>query len=183
MSKKSKKQQKKPQLLEKKKKEKKSIIIQSIIVGVFFLSFSGVFGYLGISQMSNINESDDWPFVYGDVIERHIEQHTDMKHRTTTRYRANVKYKYAIDGKFYENDMVYFDLVWSDYNEAKEIIDDYPKDAVIKVYYDPSNPKKSVLKQGSGGGYIFMLVGAIIFFIIPVGTIALAISNFRKEFR
>jgi len=63
-----------------------------------------------------------------------------------------IVYSYEVNGIFYwDDDIVLFLLDEGDYGFSPDIIDDYPVDSEISVYYNPQSPDESVLMKGFSG--------------------------------
>jgi hypothetical protein len=98
-------------------------------------------------------------------------------------YYPEVQYTYAVNGISYESEGISFAPGESlnSREEAQTIINKYPRNSKVKVYYKPDNPKLSALKSGyinstlifwvifgpiMLGGGVVLLLGA--FGIIPL---------------
>ena len=63
-----------------------------------------------------------------------------------------IVYSYEVNGAIYwSNDIVLFKLDEGDYGFSPDIIEDYPVDSEISLYYNPQSPDESVLMKGYSG--------------------------------
>ena len=63
-----------------------------------------------------------------------------------------IAYSYEVNGAIYwSNDIVLFQLDEGDYGFSPDIIEDYPVDSEISLYYNPQSPDESVLMKGYSG--------------------------------
>ena len=93
-----------------------------------------------------------------------------------TKHYAVVRYRYQVEGQSYHNDRVsvgggerrtsavFFSSGGGTgtLTEARSIVDRYPQGASVTVFYDPADPTRSVLEQGTGGyAWLWLLVGVV----------------------
>jgi len=91
-------------------------------------------------------------------------------------YSADIRYAYEVDEKEYHNNWVsYGDYGSSDKSHARKIVDRYPVDKEVSVYYKSDNPDESVLERHSPGkivflqimvGFVFTLIGSVILILL-----------------
>lgn len=102
-------------------------------------------------------ESQHWPVSAGTVTDVRIEKHTENRTNarggsttTSTYYEAIVEYRYEINGALYTNNRVTAGGGWfcDDYEKAKEKTDSVTGLTSVRVFYDPSDPSRSVLDRG-----------------------------------
>lgn len=98
-----------------------------------------------------------WPSVQGYITFSGIESHTRTYTDSTTNrlrneniYNAQINYDYVINGITYSNDDVKVGgtigtntKVW-----ARELLNKYPQEKIVDVYYNPEDPLQSVLEKG-----------------------------------
>jgi|TARA_B100001142_G_C14254253_1_gene624457 hypothetical protein len=88
-----------------------------------------------------------------------------------------IVYSYEVNGAIYwSNDIVLFQLDEGDYGFSPEIIEDYPVDSEISLYYNPQSPDESVLMKGYSGLIPpIVMVSQIIIGVYAVVTTVLVI--------
>ncbi|GMT48973.1 MAG: hypothetical protein IEMM0008_0512 [bacterium] len=148
------------------------------------------FGGMGLSiheyyEMTYGKESVSWPFIDGVITSSKVTKHTSssgggssriggggsIRHRTIT-YKADIHYKYTINGKEYTNDKKAFGSSNGSSKEAHAIaiVKRYPKGKNVKVYYKPDDPGTAVLEPGfEWKTYLFILIG-IMMFVVSLGA-------------
>ena len=91
--------------------------------------------------------------------------------RKGTGYQPQVLYTYQIADRHYSSTRVEFgDMKNTGRKWAESIVNDFPANKEVRVYYDPNDPGYAALVTGVQGSELFMLV-----FMTPFNLIALAI--------
>ena len=94
----------------------------------------------------------EWPQVDGAVTSSQIDvdvQPNSSGNGMTTRYVADVAYRYAVAGQRYSSDQLGFVKVWTgDERDARSVQRRYPVGARVRVSYDPDDPSMAVLQPG-----------------------------------
>jgi len=136
-----------------------------ILVGLMMC----VFGVLNVIMAK---ESENWESVEGTITSSEIS----TSHGESTTYGADVSYRFVVDDTVYKGDKVRLSEVsTSNYGRAQKIVEKYPIEAVVKVFYDPNDPESNVLEPGLSGGSILLAVLGLAFLVIP--TIMLVYSE------
>jgi hypothetical protein len=93
----------------------------------------------------------NWPQVTGTVIGATVhafEYETPQGIKQT--YTPLVRYSYVVGGQAYaasRRDMVPYERAsYSEFEKAEAVIAEYPKASEVSVYYNPANPKQSLLE-------------------------------------
>ena len=91
--------------------------------------------------------SRDWAVVEGTVLDAHMEERRDDKYGDT--FYPVVRYSYVVGRTKYESSRLWYRTdSFGDYSEALQGIRDVRKGKPVDVYYDPSEPSRSVLIPG-----------------------------------
>ena len=132
-----------------------------------------LFILIGINTIYQAYKSSSWPSVQGKIISSEIKSHSSTYTDTTTNrtknetvYDAQINYRYVVNGITYSNDDVKVGgtiktntSVW-----ARKLLDKYPREKVVNVYYNPEDPFQSVLEKGFHlSTWAFLAVGLAIF--------------------
>jgi hypothetical protein len=106
--------------------------------------------------------SRSWPKTTGTILKW---DYTDSFGGGGSRFHHDLSclYKYTVNGTEFTNDRITF-FALSDGN-INNIGDDYKAGSTCQVFYDPANPKNSVLMRGWSSG---MMVFGIVFFLVPL---------------
>ena len=131
------------------------LVIGAILAAVgWFTAFS-----LGKPLRDRAATSIDWPTADGRITRSELER---FRERGQTMYSADVAYEYALDGKTFGGNRVWFgdDARSSDPTAWRRAVDRYPVGSGVKVYYDPDDPQESVLEPGlTWAGSVIYLLG------------------------
>ena len=149
-------------------------------LGVFLAVGLGLI-FSGVSNMMTAKSSESWPSVQGVVLKSKVS--VDNSGDGTT-YGADVIYRYKVSGESYKGDKVTISEVsTSSRNRARKIVKRYRKGKKVTVYYDPGEPKTSVLERGLSGSSWFMPGLGSLFFLVPLGILIYVEKEYRKEER
>ena len=122
-----------------------------------------------------------WPTVIGVVMSSGIGKYwSDTSEGAGTRmYGANVRYQYTVNGKKFSSSRVFFGQCSTNrIQESNEILEKYPSNTPVVVYYDPKNPQSAVLEPGKIGTWPFVFIS---FALVVIGIIPwLNIPYFRR---
>lgn len=111
--------------------------------GVFLLLH---FFYLMITS----TKTKKWIPVKGKILISNMDCIAYIGEDADVSYKAKIEYQYDVNGKSYLSKKVFYgDYVGANMPyRAKKVIKKYGKDGIVTVYYNPDNPKKSVLETG-----------------------------------
>ena len=130
---------------------------ETIINMVLFVAFmaGGAWALsLGFKDSSTAIASSQWPTVQGTVTDSQLSSYEETSgDSSTTRYRANITYRYMVNGHPLIGSQVGFDdLDRTGQSEVEAIIARYPAGSAVTVYYDPARPQTAVLETGLTAG-------------------------------
>ncbi len=101
----------------------------------------------GIEQIKLANDSSKWSTTQGQINYSDIKIFQDSEGNQT--YQPIVKFTYKVDKKTLEADRVLFgDTSSLNFDSAWRIVQKYPKNKTITVFYHPDEPQNSVLEVG-----------------------------------
>jgi hypothetical protein len=103
-----------------------------------------------------------WPATTGTVISSVVHRETSSKGKP--KFNPVINYSYKIGTEEYFSDKYSSTLPRGSSEWAKQIISRYPDNEVIKVYYNPANPKESVLAPGLQSDNYWMSILSSFFF-------------------
>ncbi|MBT3287897.1 MAG: DUF3592 domain-containing protein [Victivallales bacterium] len=154
-----------------------------LLIGVVTLFF----GFRGVRAA---RASTAWPMSEGAITSSEVKKSTNRRtsggrtYRTSTTYRADVKYSYSIDGKSHVGDRVAFgDYGSSTPSRARGIVAKYPLGTKVDVFYDPSSPNESVLEPGMKIQALFLPAFGVAFALAGVGVLIFLPRAARKADR
>jgi len=135
-----------------------------LFILVFFAVGIGMTVWGGI-VIRNASISEGWPSTQGEITSSYIRSSTD---EDGTSYFADIEFKYVVNDRWLEGDMVNFgEYGTSDMSHAEGIVDRYPIGKMVTVYYNPEQPETAVLEPGLTWSSYFILFMGIIFLIVP----------------
>lgn len=139
----------------------------------------------GIIAGIRSRRAHSWPTVEGTIIASGVvREHASGSSNSMVTggqnvYKPEVAYEYEINGERYvSNRIELLDVASSNQGRAQSIQSNYKPGDQVRVYYDPENPERSLLKPGGWGGSCLMIVvgaGFIIIASIIMGLHSIAI--------
>ena len=151
------------------------------VVGWIFAAGFGFFGIvflaLGGYEFWQGSKTKDWPASQGKIIESEIETRSSSspRHGRTSRrdtdYSVRIRYSYEVAGQKLEGQRLQYGYKSHDErSSAKQEQSRYPSGKEVQVFYDPKNPKSSVLLKGSGTSWLAMGLG---FMALVLGSVTM----------
>lgn len=112
---------------------------------------------------------------------RGIVKHSEVKvdWGDTNTLNVNIGYEYTVGQQTWIGDQLRYGLVESNDSYAEEFVKEHPAGSLITVYFDPKNPKESVLIRGIEGSDVFSAFLLLPFNLIVVVGWYLVILHFR----
>ena len=114
-----------------------------VVMGVGIFCIVGGFVYVWQAFASRT-----WPSVKGII--KMSEMSTSSDHDGGRRYQFVVEYDYSVSGMAYTNNFYSYKPTYNAAQSrgARELVEKYPLESEVDVFYNPGNPKKSVLLPG-----------------------------------
>ncbi|MDG9924616.1 MULTISPECIES: DUF3592 domain-containing protein [unclassified Pseudomonas] len=108
----------------------------------------GVMMYFAIQQALEMGDSREWPTVEGVITESHITRTTEQRSSVRYEYEVRVQYSYNVDGVGYTSDRLRIRRTrYSWETNAQRELAEYPVGQRVRVYYNPKEPERSLLKH------------------------------------
>lgn len=132
--------------------------------------------------------STSWPSVEGVMVESSYKRNTYIGStelvavgRPRFDYDINVVYEYSVGGKKYIGNKLFASMPNNidDGKLAEEMVEKYPKGAIVRVYFDPSNPKHSYL-ESMGEVSVKHKVIIALFFLFVIACASGVLYLFKK---
>jgi hypothetical protein len=141
-----------------------------IWVFLFFLMLLlGWFAYSAIGFTKAIM-TKSWPSTGGTVISSDIKRGTSSK--GSPKYSLDINYTYKIGNEEFQSNRYSSTNARGTSQWAREEITRYPANSAVKVYYNPENPKESVLEPGlHSDDYWMTLISSIGFVLVLLAFI------------
>ncbi len=136
-----------------------------------FIVFGFFFMMGGIKEIKLAKKSSSWPTTMGTIIESRIETSSDSDGET---YRPSVRFSYQVHGLKFTGNKIFFGhggIYSSNYNYSKKVVTQYSTNKIITIYYNPSQPKQSVIEAGIKLKTFSQFAFGSLFFIIGLGAL------------
>lgn len=115
--------------------------MSSQLTSLLCFAVGGISGAFFVWSLIKQNAIRKWSFTQGKVLESRLNIISGDS------FEPYVKYSYAVQGEGYINDKIMpVNYLTEDENTAKKAIAPYWIGAAVSVYYDPSDPSRSVLE-------------------------------------
>jgi hypothetical protein len=162
------------------------------ILGKGLLILGACWGIGELFVLRTALRSERWPVASGRIVSSTATGHFFGLHEC----RVDVAYEYEINGTRYSSTWVDFGTLafsagvdgreeglprsesCSHYFQVRAVLDSYPVGAIIRVHYDPNNPRRAVLQPGLNSGLILGIVSAAIL-LLAGGVVALLCRSER----
>ena len=108
-----------------------------------------VFNVWGILQLYDAARSYNWPHVTGTIISS-VARSKLMRgrHGEFITHWPDVQYEYVVGDRRFVSDRIMFTHRGFSKSETQSLIDAYPVNKIIAVYFDPRSPDSAVLQPG-----------------------------------
>lgn len=120
---------------------------------LFYVLVFGVVMYVGIQQALEMGDSRQWPTAEGVITASRIAS----SHKTSTEkgwhgsryeYEVRVQYAYSVGGVSYSGNRLRIrPNKYSSEGNAQRELAEYPVGQRVRVYYNPKEPERSLLKH------------------------------------
>lgn len=141
-----------------------------LIWGLVSLGLIGLGIYLLVSSQQSKRDAENslnWPSVTGLVTEVSVKVDGDQE-RGKFRFMPVVEFVYDVNGKIYDGDKINFGQgpIFDTQEAADKFLEGFPPGSEVEVYYDPNQPKKSVLKREVLGTKANLVSGLVLILVI-----------------
>jgi hypothetical protein len=153
--------------------------------GFFLLLFLGVGIWLivrSIRERNKVDESQGWPTTLGQVIQNSVAESVATSDDGVTSYHPEITYSYKVHGQDYESSRIMIGAVPSgSQKSARDVTARFPPGASVTVYYNPSDPRESILERKSKSASASMVIG-IIFIVISIATFCVMVGSIAVQY-
>ena len=141
----------------------------SRIFPLIFIVVGASVAFFGFRGLIRAKASTDWPSTQGRIVESSVESHRSSSgsNGSSTTYHAEIMYEFAVNGVTFNGDRVaYGDYGSSNPSHARSVVNRYPKNKTVTVYYMPDKPEECLLEPGVKGQSFFLPGFGLVFFIV-----------------
>tara|TARA_Y100001960_G_C14743919_1_gene864562 strand:- start:1216 stop:1737 length:522 start_codon:yes stop_codon:yes gene_type:complete len=160
---------------------KKESINYFLIFVILMIVLLSAFVFKSVNDYINFNTINNWEVTSAKFIDGSVENYYSVGGASrissnaahlNKMYFPKVEYSYFINGVEYKNDKYYFAKnkynAFADKQDVENIIDNYKKNGTVTIYYNPDNPKYSVINNStydiSFAGMYFAII-CLLFFV------------------
>jgi hypothetical protein len=135
-------------------------IIFPSLFSLVFIGIGGVIISYAIRMAAKARQSLSWPSVEGEVAHSAVLYQTNTSTTTggAATYKADIVYRYKVNGANFSSSRISIVDFASTSGRAQSIVQRYPDQSRVLVYYNPSDPSEAVLDPGAGGGISLLYV-------------------------
>ena len=141
-------------------------LLQKYWCPCLFIAIGAYFLILGIRSYLYILHSQKWMKTKGRIISSHVDGKFERTNGLEFIYISKpvVKYEYSVGSEKYANDQIsLIQINTSSAKRAQRVIDKYPPNTEVEVFYNPNKPDEAVLELSSPStALIFLLIGIIL---------------------
>jgi hypothetical protein len=147
------------------------------LFSLVFIAIGGVLIYFAMKIAAKARQSLSWPSTDGEISHSAVLYQTNStaaSDDSTSTYKADISYRYKVDGANFSSARISLLDFASTTGHAQSLVERYPDDSTVEVYYNPSNFSEAVLEPGytTGISILFMAGGIFAaggFFILIMG--------------
>jgi hypothetical protein len=127
----------------------------------------GVFNVWGFLQLYDAARSYNWPHVTGTITSS-VARSKIMRgrHGEFIAHWPDVQYEYVVGDRPFVSDRIMFTHRGFSKSETQSLVDTYPVNKIIAVYFDPRSPNSAVLQPGIWWLFFPILGFAIVLMIV-----------------
>jgi len=144
------------------KSKNKSEWVVNVVLAVFFLAGCSIM-CLGLYYFYYGKTSQTWPTCIGTVTKSEVGRYSGSR-RGSKSFIPDITYSYTVSEQQYTGDRYAFgNRSFSKRNDAQKIVDEYPINSKVTVYYSLNHPETSVLQPGvQSKAWYCCIIGAVV---------------------
>lgn len=160
-------------------------LLWRVVLATALVLGGGFAAYQGGKLIANGFKSRGYAATQGRVVQSRVDSErvtgtSGGKRRTTTEYRATIRYEYTVAGATYTGDRLTVERTGysgKDRGAAERSAAAYPTGTAVTVYYDPRHPATAVLKPGLAGPAAWLLFAAGPAMLVAAGWLLLRLRR------
>lgn len=152
-----------------------------VVFGIVWTAFVGVFDGFILTALYRQIRATGYAQTTGTVTHSELTRNSDGDGTT---YGVRIEYTYTVNGSVLTGDRFRYNAgSSSDSGWARAAVREHPVGATIPVFFNPHNPADSVLKPGTNGADLFLLLFLTPFNMVSLGFIAGGVYALNRKFR
>jgi hypothetical protein len=147
-----------------------------MFISLWLLCFGGII-------FQRAKDSVTWPTARGEIQVSCVLPRMPLGRGDHESYYAKVTYNFTVNETRYIGTVVGFDYYGSrSLSTARDIVNRYPKDAAVTVYYNPRNPQVCVLEPGAAGqARTWLEYGLVIMMLAIFAAVFIRVQSAKTE--
>lgn len=153
----------------------KAVIKRGDLPGLVMLVIIGLgLTILGTLKLKNAAESNNWPVTSGII--------TGSRVGGAIKYYPALTYTYTVDSTVYTSDRIAnMNFLTKNQSVAEEVLNRYPLNSEVKVYYQSTDPSKAFLEPGIQSGNFLLLAIGLFILAVPILTLVFMKLEIKKD--
>jgi len=153
------------------------------VIPVFLLFLSMLGAWLIYSAIGTIKalQTMGWPHTNGIVISTEVKRIPSSK--GPSKFSPVITYTFKVDSVEYSSDRYSSTGARGSSQWANEVIDEYWVNSAIKVFYNPRDPKESVIDPGLQSDNYWMTILSSFFFMVVLFAFIKQIKQSRNPIK
>ena len=150
------------------------------VIPVFLLFLSMLGAWLTYSAFGTIKalRTLSWPYTSGIVISTEVKRIPSSK--GPSKFSPVINYAFKVDSVEYSSDRFSSTGARGTSEWANEMVSEYWVNSAIKVFYNPQNPKESVIDPGLQSDNYWMTILSSFFFAVVFFAFIKQLKSSRK---
>lgn len=157
-------------------------VLSAVEAGAFCLLLGGALVVGTFNTLWQARNSSDWLVTEGVVLQSKWERGNSEKDRS---YSPKIRYRFEAGGTR-ESEQIFFGWGTRSYDtqaEVERFLSRYKVGAKVNVYYDPANPKRSVLLRERPGYEWALILGGLIMSLAGTLLMMSGVRGFRSRIK
>ena len=137
------------------------------LFSLIFVIIGWLLARYALKMTAKAQQSRLWPSTEGEIAHAATlyETSRSLSGGVSATYKADIVYRYQVNGKDYSSSTITLLDVSSAAGQAQSIVDRYPDKSKVQVFYNPDDPSDAVLEPGTTTGLVCLYVVSAMFSI------------------
>jgi hypothetical protein len=152
------------------------------LVSLIFVIIGWLLARFALKMTAKAQQSRLWPSTEGEISHAATLYETSRSPSggLSATYKADIAYRYQVNGKDYSSSTISLLDVSSTAGQAQSIVDRYPDKSKVQVFYNPDDPSDSVLEPGTSTGLVLLYVVSAMFSVAGLFFLVMSLTGHVK---
>jgi len=142
-----------------------------VFIGIFAAAILGLIAFAVVVKLREAQGAKNWQTASGTITHSEVRavRKRELDNRVKVRSAPAIAYEYSVDGKRYQSERISLAEIIPE-SDIEPLLARYPLGAQVTVYYNPADPRQSVLERalppdfgkGLAGVFAFLGGGAVL---------------------